>query len=272
MSDLIASFQIFAGNFNAQYGRAINLLLPLLVLTVFAVLAVRTALVGARAQRQADLPDPMPEEADKTRLAEALAEAIRCPTVTGDREAMADLRSKLQARYPLVFSRLEQIEPEQDWILLRWPGSGSEEKPALFCAHMDVVPVGADWGETDPFAGLVEEGMLIGRGAVDCKATLILILDSVEQLLAQDFVPQRDIYLAFGQDEEIGGALGAAQMAALLQQRGVSLGLVLDEGTPIYKDYLDSSDLPAALVAIGMEYELLLEELMVVLLWVEKQK
>jgi len=251
MSDLSASFQIFAGNFNAQYGRLINVLLPLLALAVLIALAVRTAAVAARAQRQADLPDPQPEEHDKQRLGQALAEAIRCPTLSGDREALEQLKSLLRARYPLVFSRLQQLEPEQSWILLRWKGSGSEEKPVLFGAHLDVVPVSGDWQGHDPFGGEIEDNMVYGRGAVDCKGTLTLILDSVQQLLEQGFTPKRDIYLAFGHDEEIGGADGAAKMAALLQEQNVSLGLVLDEGTPIYKDYLDSSDLPAALVAIG---------------------
>lgn len=251
MSDLSASFQIFAGNFNAQYGRAINLLLPLLFLVLLIALAIRAAIVGARAQRQADLPDPQPDERDKTRLGEALSEAVRCPTVSGNAEAMADLQKKLQARYPLVFSRLQRLEPQQPWILLRWKGRDPEKKGTLLCAHMDVVPVSGDWGDRDPFGGVIEEGVLYGRGALDCKATLTMILDSAQRLLEQGYTPEGDLYLAFGQDEEIGGACGAAQMAALLQEQNVSLGLVLDEGTPIYKDYLDSTDLPAALISIG---------------------
>ena len=126
MSDLMASFEIFAGNFNAQYGRLINLLLPLLVLGVLIAMTVRTAMTAARAQRQADLPDPVPDEADKTRLGEALAEAVRCPTVSGNADALAALCSRLEARYPLVFSKLQRLEPRQPWILLRWKGSDPE--------------------------------------------------------------------------------------------------------------------------------------------------
>ena len=251
MSDLMASFEIFAGNFNAQYGRLINLLLPLLVLGVLIAMTVRTAMTAARAQRQADLPDPVPDEADKTRLGEALAEAVRCPTVSGNADALAALCSKLEARYPLVFSKLQRLEPEQPWILLRWKGSDPECKPSLLCAHMDVVPVSGDWGDRDPFGGQIEDGILYGRGALDCKATLTMILDSAQRLLEQGYTPKGDIYLAFGHDEEIGGAAGAQQMADLLREQNVSLDLVLDEGTPIYKNYLDSQDLPAALIAIG---------------------
>ena len=251
MSDLMASFEIFAGNFNAQYGRILNLVLPLLALLVLLALAVRTAAVAAHAQRQADLPDPEPDAGDKARLGEALAAAVQIPSVTGDEAALADLRRMLEQRYPLVFSRLQRLEPEAPYILLRWKGTDPDKKASLLCAHLDVVPVAGDWGDRDPFGGQIEEGILYGRGAVDCKATLILTLDSVQQLLEQGFVPKGDIYLAFGHDEEIGGAQGAAKMAALLAEQNVSFDLVLDEGTPIYKNYLDSEDLPAALIAIG---------------------
>jgi carboxypeptidase PM20D1 len=58
----------------------------------------------------------------------------------------------------------------------------------------------------------------------------------VETLLEEGFQPQRTIYLAFGEDEEIGGQGGAAQIADLLQSRGVELEYVLDEGMPIIVD------------------------------------
>ena len=49
-------------------------------------------------------------------------------------------------------------------------------------------------------------------------------------LLASGYQPPRTIYLAYGADEEAGGARGAQQIAALLQLRGVRLDFVLDEG------------------------------------------
>jgi carboxypeptidase PM20D1 len=57
-------------------------------------------------------------------------------------------------------------------------------------------------------------------------------MESVEWLLAHDFVPGRTVYLAFGHDEEIGGKDGAKKIAALLKSRGVQADL-LDEGSAV---------------------------------------
>ena len=55
-----------------------------------------------------------------------------------------------------------------------------------------------------------------GRGALDTKSTLIALLEAVESLLAAGYQPERTILLAFGHDEEIGGANGAKRIAETL--------------------------------------------------------
>ncbi|MEO7245635.1 MAG: M20/M25/M40 family metallo-hydrolase, partial [Rubrivivax sp.] len=76
-------------------------------------------------------------------------------------------------------------------------------------------------------------------------------LEAVERLLADGFKPRRTVYLMFGHDEEIGGQQGAAQIAALLQQRGIKLDFVLDEGLLIISGVLPGLDVPAAAIGIA---------------------
>ena len=100
-------------------------------------------------------------------------------------------------------------------------------------SHLDVVPAqnseASPWRHP-PFAGLIRDGAVWGRGALDVKSGVILWLEAVEALLAENFAPARTVYLAFGHDEEVGGARGAGAIAKLLAERGVRLALLFDEG------------------------------------------
>jgi carboxypeptidase PM20D1 len=77
------------------------------------------------------------------------------------------------------------------------------------------------------------------------------ILEAVENLLAKGFQPQRTVYLAFGHDEEIGGARGAAKIAELLRSRGVELEYVLDEGLNIFTGIIPGVTASVALIGVA---------------------
>ena len=94
-------------------------------------------------------------------------------------------------------------------------------------AHVDVVPAreGEGWS-VPPFEGRVADGRVWGRGALDDKGPLLVVLEAVEHLLAAGFSPARDVYLSFGGDDEVfGGA--AEEIARTLAERGVAPWLVL---------------------------------------------
>ena len=77
-------------------------------------------------------------------------------------------------------------------------------------AHYDVVPVDeSDAWTYPPFEGRIEDGWVYGRGALDDKGPLLVVLEAVENLLAAGFTPARDVYLSFGGNEETYGAAAA---------------------------------------------------------------
>ncbi|MEQ9414105.1 MAG: M20/M25/M40 family metallo-hydrolase, partial [Cyclobacteriaceae bacterium] len=99
----------------------------------------------------------------------------------------------------------------------------------------------------DAFEGVIKNDTIWGRGTADDKMSLISIMEAIERLLTENFIPERTIYLAFGHDEEIGGQ-GAISIASLLESRNIKAELVLDEGGIITVDKIPGITQPVALV------------------------
>jgi len=189
-----------------------------------------------------------------------LAEALRFETVSPadpadfDPEPFVAFVAFLAESYPRVHAKLSREIVAEHSLLYSWRGRDANAKPILLTSHYDVVPVADDtraaWREP-PFGGVVADGYVWGRGALDDKASLLATLEAVERLLAEGFTPSRTILLAFGHDEEIGGGSGAKGITDLLAARGVRLGWSLDEGMAIVSDVLPGMDVPAALIGIA---------------------
>ncbi|MPC12526.1 putative carboxypeptidase PM20D1 [Portunus trituberculatus] len=75
-------------------------------------------------------------------------------------------------------------------------------------------------------------------------------MSALEYLARTGFQPERTFYVAFGHDEEVRGEDGAGQMGRLLQERGVKLDFILDEGLPIMKDTIKGMDKPVAAIGV----------------------
>jgi carboxypeptidase PM20D1 len=118
-------------------------------------------------------------------------------------------------------------------------------------AHFDVVPVDeSDPWTHPPFDGVIADGRVYGRGTLDDKGPLLVILEAVENLLTSGFTPARDVYLSFGGNEETyGGA--AREIAASFHNRGVTPWLVLDEGGAVVDAPLPFVRGSAAMVGVG---------------------
>jgi len=163
------------------------------------------------------------------------------------------LHNHLAKSFPLIDSLLEKKKIAYS-LLYKWEGNDQNEKPILLMSHIDVVPVDQatleDW-EAGPFSGKIIDGNIYGRGAMDDKVSVLGIMESVEMLLSEGFIPERTIYLAFGHDEEIGGDNGAGAIGSFLEKEGVSLEFVMDEGGSIVDELLPGLEKSLALINVA---------------------
>lgn len=156
----------------------------------------------------------------------------------------------LRDSFPLTHQTLS-LKTFDHSLLYHWD-SQNDCPPQLLLAHQDVVPVSSpeQW-QHPPFAGVVDDDFVWGRGALDDKGSLMAILEATEALLQNGQTPACDVYLAFGHDEEIGGREGAVKIAAWLEQQGLRFGLILDEGGMMLPGSTLGLDRPVALMGIA---------------------
>lgn len=236
--------------------RFVLFLLAALLLLAAAV-AVNTWRHGSR---QLDVPAAAPIALQTDAVADKLAGAVRLQTVSSQEDPAQNeqefrkLHAWLEQQFPLVHQKLKREEVGGLSLLYTWQGTDPKAKPIALMAHQDVVPIApgteAKW-QQPPFSGARKDGFVWGRGAWDDKANLIAELQAVEMLLAAGFQPRQTVYLAFGADEEVGGLRGASQIVKLLQQRGVRLDFVIDEGLLITEGILPGLKPPTALIGVA---------------------
>jgi acetylornithine deacetylase/succinyl-diaminopimelate desuccinylase-like protein len=102
-------------------------------------------------------------------------------------------------------------DPAKAHFIARLKGDGSK-KPILIAAHADVVGVEREKWSVDPFAGVVKDGHMLGRGAIDFKGGLAVFAQAVLKI-ARDKVPlARDIIFLSEADEE-GGQYNTSWLA-----------------------------------------------------------
>jgi acetylornithine deacetylase/succinyl-diaminopimelate desuccinylase-like protein len=97
---------------------------------------------------------------------------------------------------------------ERPNLVARWPGAG-RAPPLLLYGHVDVVPVDRDAWRHPPFEGVIRDGWLWGRGTLDMKGGVAMLLAAVARARERGVVPEGDILLAVVVDEEAGGDDGA---------------------------------------------------------------
>ena len=235
-----------------------------IAITLAALMGVFTASLLLRTvafnSRQVH-PPPVPAlQLDQAAIAKRLSAAIQVPTLSFESATASNIapftkfHALLADSFPRVHARLTKETVNDHSLLFTWTGKDPRLKPILLMAHMDVVPVDPasekSWTHP-PFSGQLADGYIWGRGAMDDKASVLGILEAVERLLIEGFHPTRTIYLAFGHDEEIGGANGAAKIAATLAARSVQLEYVLDEGMNILRGIIDGVAAPVALIGVA---------------------
>ncbi len=149
-------------------------------------------------------PDPVP-------LAQRLIRFDTTNPPGAEAECVSYVRDLLAAAG--IESRLFAADPARPNLVARIPGRG--QAPALVLhAHLDVVPTRGQRWSRPPFAGELVDGgpwgqELWGRGAVDMKGPLAMMLAAILRPRAEGTAPAGDVILAVVADEEAGSAVGA---------------------------------------------------------------
>ena len=236
-------------------GNYANYLLMLVLaagLVFAAVVAIRTAAFRPKAQ-----PALRKEDVQFDRLAAvtALTQLVRCKTISYNDRSMEDdgefdkLISLLPGLYPRVFDVCSVSQLPDRALLLRWPGKDHGD-PAVLMAHYDVVPVNEENWEKPPFAGIIEDGVLWGRGTLDTKVTLNGILSAADYLIGKGFQPENDVYFAFSGGEEIAGN-GACNIVRYFMDHHIQPALVVDEGGAVVENVFPGVEQPCGLIGIA---------------------
>lgn len=225
----------------------------LLLIAVFvAVIAVRTVRFT---------PKPQPAVSDETfdfekeAAVDALAQLVRCKTVSYNDKALEDdgefekLIGLLPGLYPKVFEVCSFDQLPDRALLLRWPGKNDGD-PTVLMAHYDVVPVNEENWEKPPFAGILEDGILWGRGTLDTKVTFNGVFSAANYLIEKGFQPEKDIYFAFSGGEEVNGK-GAPNIVQYFIDHNIQPALVVDEGGAVVENVFPGVSKPCGVIGIA---------------------
>ena len=108
-----------------------------------------------------------------------------------------------------IEARVFEPAPGKANLYARLAGDGSA-RPVILLNHMDVVLASPEYWTVDPFSGLIKDGYIWGRGALDMKGEAIAQLMTMLVLKRAHVPLKRDVILLATSDEEIGAGVGAA--------------------------------------------------------------
>lgn len=224
-----------------------------------AALIALIAVILWRTVRFTPNPQQFPErreiQFDFDGAVSALQQLIRCKTVSNADPALED-----SAEFEKLVNLLPELYPQtcmhcafhplpDRGLLFVWKGQ-HHNAPSVMMAHYDVVPADAQGWEKPPFEGVVENGVLWGRGALDTKVTFNAILSAAEHLIQQGFVPENDIYFAFSGGEEVSGN-GAVDIVHWFEDHHITPALVVDEGGAVVEGVFPGVKAPCGLIGIA---------------------
>ena len=133
--------------------------------------------------------------------------AVNTTNPPGNELAAAQFLQQLLQREGIEAQILDTAElgPGRANLYARLRSRGTKKAIALV-NHLDVVPVMRQFWSVDPFAGLVQDGYVWGRGALDMKGEGLVQLMALIALKRSGVPLTRDIVFIANADEEVGGA------------------------------------------------------------------
>ena len=144
-------------------------------------------------------------------------ELIQIPSVNfgegkGDEKAAAEYVAAKMKEVGIE-SKIYESAPKRCSVVARIEGRDKSKPGLVVNGHLDVVPANAaDWS-VDPFSGVIKDGCIWGRGAVDMKNMDAMILAVIRLWAKHNYQPERTIVIVFFADEEAGGIYGSRWMA-----------------------------------------------------------
>lgn len=211
------------------------LIILFLLIALIAVVLIRTFALKPTPAK--DVKVKLDDSARSTEYGKRLARMIQKETISSryepDRTKFYEFHGVLEELFPQVHQVCEK-HVFNGSLLYKWKGK-SDKNPILFMSHQDVVEASGTW-EHEPFSGDIDaKGRVWGRGTVDTKASLFCIFTALEELIGEGYIPEVDVYIGSSCTEEWSGD-GAPATAAYLQEQGIRLALVLDEGGMILEE------------------------------------
>ncbi len=135
--------------------------------------------------------------------AQILRDLVRCPSITPIEGGALDVLQTRLEKIGFKVQRLTFSAPGTPDVENLYARLGTNAPHLCFAGHTDVVPIGekSDW-RSDPFAGDIINGEMIGRGAVDMKGGIACFLAAVEKFLKSNAAPSGSISFLITGDEE----------------------------------------------------------------------
>ncbi|GAA1486760.1 M20/M25/M40 family metallo-hydrolase [Brachybacterium fresconis] len=125
----------------------------------------------------------------------------------GEAEAADHVIAKL--REVGLEPEVHESAPGRPNVFVRMPGEDRERGGLILHGHLDVVPARAEDWSADPFGAEIRDGLIYGRGAVDMKDMVGMLLALARHLARTGQTPPRDLLFAFFADEENRGIWGS---------------------------------------------------------------
>ena len=219
---------------------------------LLAVILLRAAFFNPKPQKAVSQEEV---HFDREKAIDALQQLVRCKTISNHDPALEDegefrkLIDLLPGLYPKVFEVCSFRELPDRGLLFCWPGK-RHDAPSVMMAHYDVVSVNESSWDKPPFEGIIEDGVLWGRGTLDTKVTFNGVLSAADALIGQGFQPENDVYFAFSGGEEVNGK-GAVNIVDWFEENHIQPALVVDEGGAVVENVFPGVKAPCGMVGIA---------------------
>src|SRR5881394_284676 len=134
-----------------------------------------------------------------------------------------------------IEARIFEPAPGKANLYARLAGDGSA-RPLILLNHMDVVLASPEYWTVDPFSGVIKDGSVWGRGALDMKGEAVAQLMTLLVLKRAHVPLKRDVIFLATSDEEIGAGVGAAWIVQRRPDLVRDAEFLLNEGGEIHAD------------------------------------